>query len=245
MKTTILALALSPVLIFASQDTPIATDRPGFSDGSNVVGTKTFQMELGFFRTQISGDSFWSTGDFLLRYGINEDFEIRLIGLSYGFTPGGVEDLLDPSVGFKYRLQRGGAEKPELTFIGQTTVPVGESALRANSVNPTAKLAWTMPYGPGTIGGNFVYARFGAAGSRFNQGAVSLFYSQSLDAKFTLTGEVWAVDRTGPGSDGAGFGSLAGTYLLNPNAQIDLRLGSGFNEGRDGWFLQGGFSFRF
>ena len=236
---------LIPALAAAIQDTPIATDRPGFSDGSNVVGKGISQAEFGFFRTQVGGSAFWSAGDLLLRYGVSDDLELRLIGLSYGFATGGTDDWLDPSVGFKYRFQRGGDGRPELTFVGQTTIPVGTSPLRSNSVNPTAKLAWTMPYGPGTVGGNLVFARFGSSGARFNQAALSLFYGQSLSPRFAITGEAWVVDRIGPGLDGAGYGSLAGTYLLDLNTQIDLRIGSGFNESRDGWFLQGGLSVRF
>lgn len=202
-------------------------------------------MEVGFFRTVVGSQATTSTPDLLIRYGFTPDFELRLIGLTYGFAPGSQEAWLDPSVGFKYRLQRGAAGVPEITFVGQTTVAIGASSLRANATNPTGKIAWTMGLGKGTVGGNLVYGRLGSAGSQFNQGALSFTYSQAIDARLALTGEVWAVDHYAKGAGSAAYGSIAGTYLINNDTQLDLRVGSGFNERRDGWFIQGGISFRF
>ncbi|MBS1718814.1 MAG: transporter [Armatimonadetes bacterium] len=227
---------------FAEDVSPIATDRPGFSDGSNLVAPGHFQIESGFFRTQVGSSTTTSFGDGLLRYGLNKKCELRLIGVSYGFAPG-VKQWLDPSVGFKARLLQ--TAKSEVTFIGQTTVPIGQGPLRANAWNPTAKIAATTALGNDSLGTNLVYSQNASGADRFNQAAMSVFYGHPLNGKTTLTGEVWAVDRISRGGPSAGFGSLAVTYLLDNNRQFDLRIGSGFNQSRDGWFIQGGFSIRF
>lgn len=229
-------------ITFAQERPPIATDRPGFSDGSNLVAPGVFQLEMGFFRTQIGSSISASVGDGLLRYGMNQRFELRLIGISYGLSTG-AKQWLDPSVGFKARLAQ--TSKAEVTLIGQTTLPVGEGDLRANEWNPTLKLAATTSLGKDTFGGNLAIARLGSGTGRFDQAALSLFLARPMNGANTLTGEVWVVDRVSRGSRGAGFASIAISHLLDNDRQLDLRLGSGLNQSRDGWFLQGGFSVRF
>lgn len=238
-------LAVIPTFVLADDRPPIATDRPGFSDGSNVVGYRGFQVESGYFRTFLNGGDTISFGDTLIRYGTSKNFEVRVIGLSYGFAPGSTQSFLDPSLGFKYRLQEGSASQPEITFIGQTTVPIGSHPIRANSYNPTAKIAWTKAVGSDTFGGNLVYSKNGPSGGHFDQAAISLFLSHPLNSRLALTPEIWGVNRVAAGGSGGAFASLAGTYLLSADTQIDLRIGSGFNQNRDGWFIQTGVSWRF
>ncbi len=245
MKQFALILVFVAPLALADERPPITTDRPGFSDGSNVVGRGTFQIESGFFKTFAQGTTTSSFGDLLFRYGTSDDTEIRLIGLTYGTAPGPQQGLLDPSVGFKYRLQRPSGKRGEITFEGQSTIPIGASVLRANAWNPTAKIAWTSPFGADTIGGNFVVSENGPSGSRFEQTAVTFTYSHSLSAKLGLTQEVWGVNRVGLNQSGGAFTSLAATYLLTNDQQLDLRIGTGFNQHRDGWLLQAGYSKRF
>jgi hypothetical protein len=173
---------------------------------------------------------------------VSDKFELRLVGVSYGFAPSDTRGWLDPSLGFKYRLYQGNCE---VTFVGQTTVPVGESSLRTNEWNPTAKIAWTKALGTDTWGGNVVVSRVGSGDGRFTQSALSLFVSRPINSRFSLTPEIWVVDRVAKGERSGVFASLAGTYLLNNDTQLDLRLGTGLNQRRDGWFLQGGISIRF
>lgn len=229
-------------IAFAQDRPPLATDRPGFSDGTHVVAPGTIQLESGFFRTQIGSRSTTSVGDALLRFGVSERWEFRLIGLGYGFGSG-TEQWLDPSVGVKVRWIQ--TTRGEVSLVGQSTVPIGDGALRSNRWNPTLKVAATMPIGRDTLGGNLVWSRQGSGSSRFDQSALSAFLSRPLSAQTTATAELWVVDRIGRGGPGAGFASLALAHLLDNDRQIDLRLGTGLHPRRDGWFLQGGFSIRF
>lgn len=242
MGTTPWLMLTASAISFAQDRPPIATDRPGFSDSSNLVAPGVLQLEVGFFRTQIGSSITTSVGDGLLRCGLNQKFELRLIGVAYGLATG-VEQWLEPSLGFKARLIQN--SKGEVTLIGQTVIPVGEGALRTNEWNPTIKLAATTTLGTDTLGGNLVFARLGSGAGRFDQGAISLFLARPLSGSTALTGEVWAVDRISSGGPGAGFASLALTHFVDNDRQLDLRIGTGFNQSRDGWFLQGGFSVRF
>ncbi len=234
-----------PTIAAAQGRSPISTDRPGFSDGSFVVPDRVWQIETGFFRTYVGGQPTTSVGDLVLRRGLGSRAELRILGLTYGYAPGNLTGFLDPSIGFKFRLQEATGKRGEITFIGSSTFPVGASPLRANIWNLTAKIAWSTPIGADTLGGNFAIAQQGAGAQRFAQGAVSLTYSHSLSAPTSLTAEAWVVDHVGRGLGTGSYCSLAVTQLLNLNTQLDLRLGTGLNQGRDGWFLQGGVSFRF
>lgn len=245
MKLLLPVVAMTPALLSAQSRPPIATDRPGFSDGSNVVGKGVNQIEVGFFRTVVSGDSTTTLPDLLFRHGLTEDFELRLVGLTYGFAPADTRGFLDPSVGFKVRLQRPSGKRGELTFEAQTTVKTSDDPLRANAWNPTFKLLATTPVGNDSIGANLVWSRVGPDGSQFDQTALAISYARTLTARTALTYEVWSVDHFALGEKSAFYGSLALTYTPNIDSQWDIRIGSGFNQARDGWFLQGGYSVRF
>lgn len=242
MRVFPLLVALGSNFAFADEQPPIATDRPGFSDGSNVVAPGVLQFEGGFFRTQVGSNVTSSFGDGLFRFGLSKRYELRLLGVAFGAFQG-VEQWLEPSLGFKARIIQNA--KAEVTFIGQTTVPIGQGALRSNRWNPTYKVAATGPVGNYTLGSNLVFAQFGAGADRFDQSALTLFLSRAISAKTTLTSEVWGVNRIQSGGSGAAFTSLAVAHLLDNNRQLDLRVGTGFSSHRDCWFIQGGFSVRF
>jgi hypothetical protein len=206
---------------------------------------RVFQIESGFFRTFLAGQATSSIGDTVLRRGIGPRAEIRIVGLSYGLAPGGVQGVLDPSIGFKYRLQDGTAKRAEITLITTTTVPVGASPLRANTWNLTGKIAWTLPVRDLSVGGNLVVSQQGAGAGRFTQDVITAFVAKPLSSRTTLTFEGFVIDHTAPGSSASAYGSVALTYLMNNDTQFDLRLGSGLNQHQNGWFLQGGIAFRF
>lgn len=202
---------------------------------------RVWQIEAGFFNTRVGAANSTSAGDLLLRYGVSECAELRLIGLSYGIS-GGVRGWLDPSIGFKLRLNKA---PTEIALIGQSSVPVGQGALRANRWNPTLKLAWSHSLGVPTVGGNLAVAAIGSGSGRFTQSALSVWLSRPLNSRTTVVFEAWGVDRISQGGPSASFASLATAYLIDNDTQVDLRLGTGFHQRRDGWFLQGGISFRF
>lgn len=190
----------------------------------------------------VGGGTLLTTPDLLLRYGVTKNFELRAVGLTYGFYPSQVRGWLDPSIGFKYRIYQGAGE---VTFVGQTTIPVGASPLRVNEWNATGKIAWSKSVGSDTLGGNLVVQQLGSGGARFAQTAISLCFSRSVTPKISITSEIWVVDRIAKRGKGAGYTSIAAAYLVNNDLQLDLRFGTGFNQRRDGWFIQTGFSIRF
>lgn len=245
MRFLLATCILLPVACAAQERPPINTDRPGFSDGSGIVGKGVNQVEAGFITTFVTGDATTAIPDLLFRHGLSDDFELRLSGLSYGFAPMSSQGWLDPSVGFKYRLQRPKGKRGELTFEAQTTVRTSDSDLRANAWNPTLKLLATLPVGDDSIGGNLVWARIGSGDAQFDQRALALSYNHALDAKTGLTLEAYAVDHVSAGEGVGYFASLALTYLSTNDSQWDVRVGTGFNASRDGWLLQGGYSVRF
>lgn len=111
MRTTLaLALLVLAASVSASADDLINPDRPGIADGSQTVGLRVFQAELGWERDHTGSDREWTT-PLLLRYGVTGPFELRVEGNGYssqsGWTP--------TSIGFKYHI----ADKPSLGIIGR------------------------------------------------------------------------------------------------------------------------------
>lgn len=245
MKALCAVCLLCSGLAAAQERPPISTDRPGFSDGSSVVGKGVKQLEVGFYWSNVGGDSSSTLPDLVFRYGWTDEFELRIVGVTYGFFPAETRDWLDPAVGFKYRLQRPSGRRGELTFEAQSTVKTSDSPLRANEWNPTYKLLASTPVGEDSLGANLVWSRNGSGASRYDQWGLAGTYTHNLNARSNLTLELWGVDHVSAGESNGYFGSLAYAFLPNNDTQWDIRLGSGFNFNRDGWFIQGGYSVRF
>ena len=219
----------------------ISTDRPGFSDSSSLVPSGMFQIESGFFRTQVGSQTTTSFGDLALRYGLSNQFELRIGEISYGFSPTS-NQWLNPYLGFKARIIR----KPiEVTLIGQSTIPMGSGQFQESSWEPTAILAWSAPSGVNSFGGNFDWIGQGSGQTQFSQLGASLWFSHPISKSTALTYELSALNQTSFQGSGSAYVSIAITHLLTNQTQLDLRIGTGMNSKKDGWLLQGGYSILF
>src|ERR1043166_1262843 len=120
---TALAAVFALFAVAASAQEPINADRPGIADGSQTVGPRVFQAELGGERDRFDHDREWST-PLLLRYGLSAPFELRVESEGYnsssGWTPA--------SIGFKYHF----LDKPSLGIIARYFPPFRGQASSAD-----------------------------------------------------------------------------------------------------------------
>ena len=239
------ARAASPVV-------PISTDRPSFSDASSLVPVGHPQLETGFTYTGFNGSHSLTFGEGLFRYAVAARFELRLSNGTYQFvTQGGtVSGFVDPSIGFKYKLldgvYTGRNRRPDVTLVASTTLPGGATVFRVNRSQPTGVIAWSYSLDSATtVGGNFVASDFGPTSARFTQYAASLYASRSLTSAASVFWEVYGLFPVVAGGPNAGFTDAGVAYLLNPRTQLDFRVGTGFNSGRDGTWVGAGISFAF
>ena len=244
MRCLALLIAL-PAMAFGQDKDPIQPDRPGFADGTGIVGRRTLEIESGKSSSFSDGHPTLSWGDTVVRYGLGGNLEFRLVGVTYLFAPGGAQGWGDPGVGFKYRLLRAKDGRPDVSLIGLTTVPLGASEVRDNEWNPTVKLAWSLPVGDDSVYGNLVWSRVGSGTERFGQSAVSLGYGHALSDRDGMGMEVWWIDHTSHDGPGAGFAGISFTHLISPNIQLDIEFQTGLDQHKDGYLFSTGIAVRF
>jgi hypothetical protein len=231
---------------------PISTERPSFSDSSSLVPLGHPQLEFGSTYTSFGGSHALTVGEVLFRYAVASRFELRMSNGTFASVTQGntVMGFQDPSVSFKYKLLdgvfTGPNRRPDIAFVGSTTLPGGSNAFRVIRSQSTGILAWSYGLNSTTsVGGNCDASDLGPNGAQFTQYASSLYVSRSLTPAVTLSYEVYGLFPVFAGGPNAGFTDVIVTYLLNQRTQLDFRLGTGFNSSRDGTWIGAGVSYRF
>ena len=229
---------------------PISTDRPSFSDGTGIIPKGRWQLETGFTFNKVGEAELQTIGEVLLRFPLQERLELRFSNFGLGHTNGvggGGEGFLDPVAGVKYRLQTGVSGKtPDLAFVAQATIPAGSPDFRVRRSQPTLKLAgYHQLDAANGAGWNVVWSNLGPRGATFDQWAISGYWACTLDAKTASFVELYHLMPASKGGPNSTFVDAGVTYLLDKATQIDLRIGSGLDQRRDGWFIGAGVAFRF
>ena len=238
------------------EESPLATDRPDFTETSSTVGWGHWQLEAGYTYvhdndggTRRVSHSFPET---LLRIGIfAEWFELRL-GWNYAeerSTVGHITQVLSGSedmyLGAKLALTEQRGWLPEMALTPQMTVPTGGAAFTAGDVLPGINWLYSWELcDDWSLGGSTQANRaFDENTNAYTEIAQSLTISRSLNE--WLGGYVeWYGFFPGGATDGVtgvehyfngGF-----TFPVNPNLQFDVRAGWGLNERSDDFFAGGG-----
>lgn len=227
----------------------ISTDRPSFSDSSSLVPTGHPQIETGATYFHVGGLDYGQGPEFLFRYALSDSFELRLVNVNYSVFEGGHDSgFQDPGVGFKLRLlkPKHATGQPEVTFVGLLQVPLGGGALRADTVQPTAKIAASLALtASDSVGGNVLVSYYTPDDAHFTQYAASLYEAHTFNARLASFVEVYGLTPLGHDGHSAAYADAGFTYLLNKRTQVDLRYGSGFDQARDGQYVGAGIAYRF
>jgi len=249
MKTALLiALTLCGVRAIAEDKgslAPIGTDRPSFSDGPQIVPLGHLQLESGFTHASAAGNTSQTFPEMMYRLALSERFEVRLINVSYesDHGGGGASGFQDSAIGFKYQFLSG---RQTAALVGLSTLPTGSRDFRTSRPQPTVKVAWEYASNTATtLGANLSVSDLGPNPERFTQYYVSAYINRTFSPKaggFLEWYDVTPLEKDGTGGN---FADVGTTYLLDNSTQVDFRIGSGFNERRDGWYLGAGISHRF
>lgn len=229
---------------------PIATDRPSFSDAASLVPVGRWQIEVGGTAFRVRGLDYGQLPELLLRVPLDNRFELRLVNVNYTqFEGGHGGGFQDPGIGFKLRLSRlarRATGEPELALVGLFQAPTGADGVRADRVQPTVKLVAYLPVGPADgFGGNLVFAAYAPSDAHFTQFAASLYWAHTFSPRLASFVEVYGLTPVARNAGDGAFADAGFTYLLDKRTQIDIRYGSGFDQGRDGSFVGAGIAFRF
>jgi Putative MetA-pathway of phenol degradation len=250
MKNKIILLVFIFSNVFYAQEIkPLEADRPDQTETPAIVPKGMFQVETGFtFQKNKSDSKTNSLPTTLWKYGVNENFELRLItefvleeendSKTSGLTP--------VYVGFKVKLLDEKGIFPKTSFIAHISLP-----------NLASKQYKTAFYAP-----EFRFVMQHSLTER-----VSLSYNLGAEWDgfsaeptfiytfiYTLTSGLSVTEKLGayielfgfaPQNDSANHSFDGGfTYLINPNFMLDLSSGVGITNNAPERYFALGFSFR-
>ncbi len=254
----------------------INTDRPDFTDAVYSVGKGVAILETGYtFHKQNTAETHFSTRQLpesLLRYGVTDEFELRLKWPGYLMADNktvatgvhtanfGSEDI---DVGFKYEIIQQHGWIPMTTLVTGMTLPTGSRGLSANFVQPHFNIVagWGFRrwlYLKWQTGADFLHTsgtQLSTVGSSVptfvTVGGAQNSWHESLSLLTQWTKRVGAfhewfmISGTGSGDRSAAHYLDMGLYLYaTPNVQFDVRVGRRLSNRINDYFTGVGFSGR-
>lgn len=231
---------------------PLTTDRPSFTTDSNMMTPGEYQLELGFTYTDFEhGDSF-SFPETLVRYGYNDDWELRFgwDGYAFGTEDGDIADGM--FIGYKKKLKSSGEhlwldelDNISLALIAKYTIPTGHGP---NGFETLTMIGWNLELDDRTsLAGNLGFGtpKDRETEDRYVHGLVSIMVSRTMGEMTTVFGELYTNAPAADDEDAEFVVQSGFTHRLDDDTQIDFRLGVGLNNQAPDWLVGFGFSRRF
>jgi hypothetical protein len=246
-------------LVDGTEDKPLESDRPDFTEASSTIGMRRLQIEMGYtFVKDDEGDTHASSQSYpetLYRIGLFcEWFEVR-VGWNFGIntfddnlvssTFSGGRDLY---LGAKIGLTEQDGWLPEMAIIPQMNVPTGDSEQSDGEVEPGVNwlYGWDINEFYSVGGSTQVNRRLDDTDAYYSEFAQSLTINYALTEKLGGYTEWFALMPAGSVSElpkqyfDGGF-----VYRVHNNLQLDIRAGVGLNQPADDFFAGLGSVVRF
>lgn len=244
LKTLLLILFIS-TSIYSQNSKPIEADRPDQTETPSIVPKGMFQVETGFtFQKNNDRNTTFSLPTTLWKYGVNENFELRLIT---EFASEKIEDentngLLPVYVGFKVKLSEEKGIIPKTSFIAHISLPNAAST-NYKTDNFAPEFRFVMQH---TLSEKFSFSyNLGAEWDGFIAEPTFIY---TLTTGYSITKKMGSyIELFGfaPQNDKANHNVDGGiTYLINNNFMLDLSGGYGITSNAPKHYVAFGFSFR-
>lgn len=257
MKTIISTLcALFAVVVVhgQSQTPPLVTDRPDQTESSSTVPKHFLQIETGFIlennTTDLMRDKSFTYNTTLLRYGLLDNFELRL-GLDflgnqitkkrtdYSQNTAGFSPLY---AGFKVKVVEESGLRPDIAFLGGLELPfTASSDYQPSYTAPSMRFAFSHTLSNRLSLGYNLGAEWDgetAFPGFFYSVALGIDLIENLGLFVESFGTIPEAGTTQHQLD-AGF-----TYLISPNFQVDISGGIGLNDAAPDNFVSIGLTYR-
>ncbi|HLA85893.1 MAG TPA: transporter [Thermoguttaceae bacterium] len=238
---------------------PLEADRPDFTESPNTIDRGRLQLESGwtYFHDQTGGLEFDAhrLPELLLRYGLTEKLELRLVWSGYmsycqhGPQPGEtllLDGVTDMDVGCKLKISKQSGWRPESALIACVTAPVGATAWTSSRVDTYL----TYNYGWDITEQIFIGGSTGTWWTGYQGDHITTMY-QSATLGMGLTERLgaffeWYVLIFDGGQDNRPdhFLDTGITYLVTEDFQLDWRIGAGLSESAEDLFTGAGFAVR-
>ena len=240
-----------PVCLFAAfvsnaqEAEPIEADRPDQTETPAIVPKAMFQMETGFsYQRNTLASETLSLPSVLLKYGVNERFELRLIteyvldktrdDKTSGFTP--------VLIGCKINICEEKGIFPKTSFIGHIALPNVASTKHKNDFY-APKFRFTMQH---TLSKKLSLSY--NLGSEWDGFTPEPTFIYTLSAGYAVTEKLSSyleVFGFAPQKDIAEHNIDGGfTYLISNNFMVDLSSGFGITSNAPDYYVAVGCSFR-
>lgn len=230
---------------------PVSPERPGFTNGTDIVPLGKIQFETGYTHNRESDGRTDTFGDGMqLRFPLRPNLEARL-GLPAYIRERGesrIDGLGDTSVGLKYRFQEANPSRtaiPALALIGGLELPTGKKAFREDDYQPSLALEadWQLSERY-SLTADAVYNAVRQNGLRFDEWAGGVCLTAQLSPVWGTFGELYRIADTGTGDTHDNFFDTGLIYRVGANTAIDVNGGFGVLGTHDQWFVGGGISRR-
>lgn len=246
MKTKILYLLLiTSTSIYSQNIEPIQADRPDQTETPSIVPKGMFQVETGFtFQKNDAFSKSLSLPSTLWKYGVNENFELRLISefLSEEINEEKITGFTPIYVGFKVKLVDEKGIIPKTSFIGHISLPnMASTEFKTDYFAPefrfvmqhtlSEKISFSYNLGAEWDG-------FSAEPTFLYTSATGYTITKKLGSYIELFGFIPQNQKSNHSFDG-GI-----TYLINHNFMLDLSSGIGISKNAPKNYFAFGFSFR-
>lgn len=245
----------------------MASDRPGFSDSYSVVPRGYTHLEGGYSfyydKEDKSKTENHLLGEFSLRTGLFDNFELRLKWAGYSLTESTSEGQsrwagrnititdhedggTDMSLGFKTQLLKQNGLIPNLSIIPAISLPTGSSSKSTGDVDPEVRLAWNYSLNEKlSMYGVVLAAGVSDDEGRFFQSGASLAAYYQFTPKVGGFVEYYGLYPSSRDSDCQHNIDFGPVILIRENFQIDIRAGFGLNEEAPDFQAGVGFCYRF
>lgn len=244
-----LASSASPATAPAGADDVVTPDRPGFTNGSDVVPKGRIQVEGGVTRNVYSAASglghVTDTPEVLLRTGLNDKTELRVTLPDY-FWPSGSSrsGFGDGAVGLRYKFYQSKDGNTKFAFTPSLSVPLKTAVTTSGHVDPIFLLSGQTTSGARWgISSNLILSYPTVNGSRLANYTATAQVTYALSGPLAVFGDVY--DNAVSGSLPTPIADAGFTYRVANNAQIDIETGRGLGGTAPTQFYGGGVAVRF
>ena len=264
MKRAIACLLAFVAFAFAAHggEPPLLTDRPDQCDSPFTVPRGLFQVEGGGnYAERDTADERLTLRTFptaLLRYGLTDDFEVRLgvpgIAIEQTDSTSGKSKesgLVDATLGFKVKIAEQKGALPDVAFLGTLLVPSGDDGFTSERVDPAFRFAFfsalSERFGLSYNIGMFWLTKRGDDDVLLTRSSLDWAVTAGYGATERLGAFVELFGATGVSEEGRPLTSAGGgvTYLITPRLQVDGRLTLGLSQAAPDWSVGVGVSYRF
>lgn len=230
-----------------SQTHELITDRPDQTESAQVVPLNSLQIESGIANeVGIFGMNTFTPNSTLLRFGLFENFELRL-GAEYSIltsdmTAQKIRGLNPLYVGMKFQITDEDGLYPGIAFLGGLNLPIFASKdFKTNKLAPDFRFSISHTLADWLSLGYNLGLEWNGDDNQM-QGIYSIVLGLGVNDWLGLYiesfGYVWDPSGAQHMLD-AGF-----TFLVKDNFQLDVSSGFGINSTAAELFLAGGFSWR-